>query len=265
LTQSTPKLPEIPDELSALLRDIVRDFPAIMNDNLVGIYLWGSLTYDAFDERCSDVDSVVVTRRDLDDAEFSALERWFREAAARNPWTERLEMRFVIDGEFLDKRSRCCGFYSGKFTRHGSDGNPIIWLNVGECGVTLWGRDARLIAPVVTDQCLNDALLLELNYLMEGLEKNTQDRSDRAFRYNAYAVLTACRILHTAQHRAIIAKEQACEWAMSSFPTEWRAVIATARENRTRNRGATTPYMEVDAASFVRFAREQVSRTLSKR
>jgi len=31
------------------------DFPAILSGNLVGIYLWGSLTYEAFDETCSDV------------------------------------------------------------------------------------------------------------------------------------------------------------------------------------------------------------------
>jgi len=265
LSQSPPKLPRVQDELAALLGDIVRDFPTILKDNLVGVYLWGSLTYDAFDERCSDVDSVVVTRRDLDDAEFEACERWFKESTARNPWTERLDMRFVIDGEFLDKRSRCCGFYSGKFTRHGSDGNPIIWLNIGKCGVTLWGRDAKLIAPAVTDQCLDDALLLELDYLKEDLAKNAGDRSNQAFRHNAYAVLTACRILYTAQYRALTAKEQAYKWALSAIPSEWQEVVESAWERRARNHGATTPEMENDAAGFVRFAREQANRMLRGR
>jgi hypothetical protein len=45
------------------------DFPEILRQNLVGIYLWGSLTYDAFDERHSNVDCAVVTARDLDDRE----------------------------------------------------------------------------------------------------------------------------------------------------------------------------------------------------
>ena len=30
------------------------DFPAIVRENLVGIYLWGSLTYDAFDGAVGD-------------------------------------------------------------------------------------------------------------------------------------------------------------------------------------------------------------------
>jgi len=29
-------------------------FPAIVRENLVGIYLWGSLTYDAFDDAVGD-------------------------------------------------------------------------------------------------------------------------------------------------------------------------------------------------------------------
>ena len=206
----------------------------------------------------------MVTGRDLADAEFSALEKWFGESAGRNPWTEKLDMRFVIDGEFLDKQSRCCGFYSGKLGRHGSDGNPIIWLNVGDCGVTLWGRDAKLIAPAISDQCLNDALLLELNYLKRNLAKNSGDSSDHTFRHNAYAVLTACRILHTARHRRIVAKERAYEWAVASVTPEWRSMLAVAWANRLVNYGQTTPELERGAIDFVRFAEEQMKQILAQ-
>jgi hypothetical protein len=255
----------VPDELAALLRAIAADFPVLLKDNLVGIYLWGSLSYNAFDPGCSDVDAVVVTKRDPDDTEFAALQHWFAEQAGANSWVGRLDMRFVIDGEFLDKQSRCCGFYSysGRLVRHGSDGNPIIWLNVGECGTTLWGRDARQVAPAITDQCLSDALLLELNYLKDDLAKNAGDRSDAAFRHNAYAVLTACRILYSARHRAIVSKEQAYRWALGCVPPEWRPVIETAWQNRLRNHGSTTPELEADAVSFIRFAEEQTRRALA--
>jgi hypothetical protein len=147
------------------------DFSAILRENLVGIYLWGSLTYQAFDEACSDVDCIGVTRRDLDEREFSELDDWFKKKGEHNRWVKRIDMRFVIDQEFLDKSSRCCGFYhyTGKLVRHGSDGNPIIWMNIGSSGITLWGKDAKLIGPQVSGQCLNDALLLELNYLKEDL------------------------------------------------------------------------------------------------
>ena len=265
LRQLTHRLPKIPAELSALLRDIARDFPTVLKDNLVGLYLWGSLTYNAFDQRCSDVDSIVVTRKDLADAEFAGVERWFRRAARRNRWVRRLDMRFVIDREFFDKASRCCGFHSGKLTRHGSDANPIIWMNIGRCGITLWGKEAKRIAPAVSDRRLNDALLLELDYLGEDLTKNAGSRSVRAFRHNAYAVLTACRILYTAHNRVIVPKDMAYEWAIASLPAEWRPVVAAARVNRIRNNGTASRRLERSAAGFVRFVREQIKRTLAGR
>ena len=139
----------IPKDLSGLLQQMATDLPVILQGNLIGLYLWGSLTYDAFDETCSDVDCIGVTQRDLDDREFSSLDEWFTNKRAESRWVDRIDMRFVIDGEFLDKASRCCGFhhYTGGLIRHGSDGNPIIWMNIARSGITLWGADAKLIAP----------------------------------------------------------------------------------------------------------------------
>jgi Domain of unknown function (DUF4111) len=254
----------IPADLSDLLQAMATDFPAILSGNLVGLYLWGSLTYDAFDETCSDVDCVAVTRRDLDDRQFFELDDWFRKKGEQNRWVKRIDMRFVIEHEFLDKASRCCGFYHymGKLTRHGSDGNPIIWMNIARSGITLWGKDAKVVAPHVSDQCLNDALLLELGYLKEDLTSNAGDRSDKAFIHNAYAVLTACRILYSATHRALASKDQAYEWAMQTVPPMWREVIRAAKDNRLKNNGSTTAGLEQDAMRFVEFATNEVNRAL---
>jgi Domain of unknown function (DUF4111) len=261
---SLPK--NIPKDLSDLLHAMATDFPAILRGNLVGIYLWGSLTYAAFDETCSDVDCVGVTRQDLDAREFSELDAWFKNRKHKNRWVKRLEIRFVIDHEFLDKTSRCCGFYhyEGKLVRHGSDGNPIIWMNLAQSGITLWGKDAKLIAPQVSDQCLNDALLLELNYLKESLTSNAGDRSDKAFIYNAYAVLTACRILYSAYHRVLVSKDRAYRWAMETVPPMWREVIHSAKDNRLKNAGSTTPQLEQDAVRFVGFVSGEVNRLLGR-
>lgn len=256
----------IPEDLSELFQQMTADFSAILRENLVGIYLWGSLTYEAFDETCSDVDCIVVTSRALDDREFSELDNWFSGATKSNRWVKRTDMRFVIENEFLDKTSRCCGFYhhTGRLVRHGSDGNPIIWVNIAQSGITLWGKDAKLIAPTISNQCLNDALVLELDYLREGLASNLGDRTNKAFIYNAYAVLTSCRILYSAQRRALVSKDQAYAWAMETVPAMWKAVIRAAKENRLKNHGSTTQQMERDAMRFVQFVTSEVQHELRR-
>jgi hypothetical protein len=97
---------------------------------------------------------------------------------------------------------------------------------------------ATLISPHVSDQCLNDALLLEMTYLKHDLASNAGDRSGRASIHNAYAVLTACRILYSACHKALASKSQASEWALKTVPPMWRTIIQTARDNRLKNTGS---------------------------
>jgi predicted nucleotidyltransferase len=254
----------IPSDLGDFLASMTADFPSVLGANLVGIYLWGSLTYKAFNERYSDVDLIAVTRRDLDGREFSEIGAWFRRAAAVNRWVKRTDMRFVIDGELLDKSSRCCGFYhyKGRLLRHASDGNPIICMNLAHSGVTLWGKDATLIAPQVSEHCLNQALLLELNYLRDDLRSSRRVRSDQAFVHNAYAVLTACRIMYSARCRSLVSKEQACAWAMEMLPPRWHAVVQSAQMNRCKNAGTTDTSLEDAARSFVEFVTAEVTMLL---
>jgi hypothetical protein len=251
----------IPNDLSDLLHAMAADFRVTLRDNLVGLYLWGSLTYAAFDETCSDVDLVAVTQRDLDAREFSELDAWFTNKKRQNRWVARIDMRFVIDHEFLDNASRCCGYHhhTGKLTRHASDGNPIIWINVAHSGITLCGKDAKLVAPHVSEQCLNNALRLELSYLKEDLTSNIGDRSNKAFIHNAYAVLTACRILYSANRHTLASKDQAYRWAMETVPPLWQPVLRTAKENRLKNAGATTPQLEQDAIRFVTFVTAELN------
>lgn len=252
----------IPENLTVLLHEMASDFPSLLENNLVGIYLWGSLTYKAFDERCSDADLIVVTQGEISEREFSALDNWFSKQLVKNPWTGKLDMRFVIDKEFLDKTSTCCGYHFGQLTRHGSDGNPIIWLNIGKGGITLWGKPAKEIAPGITRQILNDALLLELEYLKEDLAANAGDTSDLAFFHNSYAVLTACRIYYTAENNTLVSKDMAAAWTLENIPNNWHSIINTAIKNRQEGKGLKTIKLENDAMNFVYFIKSRVKDTL---
>ena len=248
----------VPDELSLFLSELVRDFPAMLGSELVGIYLWGSLTYHAFDARHSDVDCIVVTRHDLTDREFSALKRWFQRAWETDPWARKLDLRLVIQHELLDKKSRCCQFHFGEFVRTGSDGNPFICINLREFGITLWGVDAKHIAPEVSRAVLREALLLEIAYLKEDLAANAGNPSDLSFQHLAYAILTACRIGYTARHGTLVSKPQAFDWALRTLPAAWHPLVMAAEKNRRQLTGAKTASEEGAALEFVRFIEADV-------
>lgn len=44
----------------------------------------------------------------------------------------------------------------------------------------------------------------------------------------------------------------------------WRAVIRTAKDNRLKNAGSTTPQLEQDVMRFVGFVTDEVNRVLER-
>lgn len=220
----------IPAQVSALLQEITRDLPIILGKNLVGIYLYGSLTQGAFNPRRSDVDCIVVTRRDLSDAQFRRLCAWLSKAAESNPWTARLQMLFLIQTEVLTMNSKACLYQFGTLKRSGSDGNPIIWMNVLKSGVVLYGPPPESFVPQITPEILFEALEREVGYLREEIIEKPLSEWRDVPSYRAYAVLTLCRILYSFRKGTIVSKRRAANWAMKYLPEEWHKIIVQALE-----------------------------------
>ena len=224
----------VPAQVSALLRELTERLPLILGRNLVGVYLYGSLTQRAFDPERSDVDCIVVTRRDLSDAQFRRLKAWLAEAAGSNPWASRLQMQFLIRDEVLKMNSRACLYQFGVLARGGSDGNPIIWMNVLESGVVLHGPRPETFVPEITREILFQALVREVGYLREEIIEKPESAWRDVTSYRAYAVLTLCRILYSHSHYRVVSKKRAALWALKRLPEEWHELIVKALEGDGR-------------------------------
>jgi predicted nucleotidyltransferase len=218
----------IPAEVSALLQELGTRLPAVLGKSLVGVYLYGSLTQNAFDPARSDVDCLVVTRRDLSDAQFRRLDAWLARLRESNPWASRLQTTFLVRGEVLRMNAKACHYQFGVLRRGGSDGNPIVWLNVLESGVRLYGESPESFVPEITPEILFEALRREVDYLREELSLKPQSEwRDMPF-YRAYAVLTLCRILYTHAKGKVVSKPRAARWAVRNLPEGWRELVLRA-------------------------------------
>src|ERR1051326_1451746 len=245
----------VPAQVSDLLRELTARLPVILGRNLVGIYLYGSLTQRAFDPRRSDVDLIVVTRRDLSDAQFRRLGAWLARASESNPWAARLQMTFLIRDEVLTMNSKACLYQFGKLDRGGSDGNPIIWMNVLESGVVLHGPRPETFVPDITREILFAALVREVGYLREEIVEKPLSEWRDVPSYRAYAVLTLCRILYSHRHGTIVSKKRAARWALRSLPEHWHEIIVLALESDGR-RPSPIPLSRIK--KFIAFADAQL-------
>jgi hypothetical protein len=220
----------IPRPVSALLQDLTAQLRVILGRNLFGVYVYGSLTQHAFNHKRSDVDSIVVTERELSDAQFRKVGAWLDRSTTLNPWTARLQMQFLIKNELLKMNSRGCLYQFGLLKRSGSDGNPIIWLNVLQSGIVLFGPRPETFVPTITPDILFQALERELGYLREEISVKPESEWRDVPSYRAYAVLTVCRILYSFRKGAVVSKPRAARWAIKNLPDEWREIVLKALE-----------------------------------
>src|SRR6266540_2885494 len=89
--QLTP-YPDINDLLDTLLSQI----QAVLHQKLVGVYLYGSLVWGDFDYDISDIDLLVATSSDIDDNEFSDLQRMHQDFVDQyKRWNDRIEIAYL--------------------------------------------------------------------------------------------------------------------------------------------------------------------------
>jgi hypothetical protein len=227
--------------VSSLLEELRGRLPLLLGRTLVGLYTYGSLTQRAFDPKRSDVDCIAVTRRDLSRAELSALRRELARLATANPWTARLQLLIVLKHELLKMNGTGYVYQFGRLSRSGSDGNPIIWLNVLESGRVLVGPEPRSFVPPITPAMLFQALTRELRYLRVEISEKPHGKWRDVRSYRAYTALTVCRILYSLRTGRIVSKPRAAAWAIGAVPIRYHALIRAALQRDAGRRLADLP------------------------
>jgi hypothetical protein len=217
----------IPPPIGRTLQRLAAALDQVLGSNLVGAYLYGSLTQGAFDPARSDVDCIVVVRRDLTDDQFRQLGGWFARAEDSDDWIRRLQLQVLLRGRLLRPDTRGALYQFGALKRSGSDGNPIIWRNVLETGITLIGPAPQTFLPRITDRMLFDALVREVGYLRDEITNPASHWRGQRF-YRAYAVLTLCRILYTNQTGDVVSKRRAALWGLRRLPRQWHSLVRMA-------------------------------------
>jgi len=248
----------VPRQVSALLDELGTQLPVLLGKNVVGVYVYGSLTQRAFDPRRSDVDCIAVLRRDLSCAEAKALRTYLKKYSESNAWTRRLQLLILLKRELLKVNGVGWLYHFGRLSRSGSDGNPIIWMNVLDTGRVLFGPQPHTFVPRITRSMLNQALAREVEYLQEELiDKPHSKWRDVPF-YRAYSVLTLCRILYSFNTSVVVSKPRAARWALHSVPASYHGIIRQALQDQEAKSRRRIPLRHI--RSFLQYARAVINR-----
>lgn len=218
--------PQVDEVLAALLA-ASRD---LFSEDLFGVYLFGSLTSGGFDPETSDIDFAVATKTDPSSrsSEISALNRQLQDSS---PWAAKLEGSFLPRRVFEDFNPDGAAFPTiGMGGWYGLDHKGIERalqrFQLREHGIALAGPSPRsFIAPVSSE-----SLKAETLDVLQGWWRSQLDDPVRLRRrgYQAYAVLTMCRMLYTLEIGSVASKPAAAGWARPRVAAPWQGMIDRA-------------------------------------
>jgi hypothetical protein len=219
-------------EIDATLAALLSGSRSLFGDDLFGMYLSGSLAGGGFDSETSDIDFVVVTHGEIGmkmQAGLAALN--LRIQASGSPWAAKLEGSFLPVRVFEDFNPACASFptigMGGRYgLKHKGIEHALQRHMLREHGIALAGPEPKaFIAPVDAA-----ALKAETLAVLHGWWRSQVDDPVRLERrgYQAYAVLTMCRMLYTLETGAVASKPAAARWARPRIADRWRDVIDRA-------------------------------------
>jgi len=247
------QLPEEARPILALLRESIQD---VLGDELVGLYLYGSLSSGDFDPASSDVDFVVVTQGALSDEACERLRAMHaRIAASGLPFATHLEGSYIPHTAWrrynpADARHPTIGV-DWPFQIGFHDANWIIKRAiVREQGVVLCGPAPETLIDPVSSQQLREATCQQMADVWQRRIADTNWPRPRI--YPAFAVLTLCRALYTLERGAYCSKPVAAAWAGERYPA-WQPTIAWALAHRGDHDDATSEEF-ADVMAFLRDA-----------
>jgi len=218
--------------VNALIRELLAGVQFVLGDHFYGLYLGGSLASGDFDLQRSDIDFVVVTTGELPAEMLPALA--VMHAALTS---SRLDMTLRLEGAYVpmaalrryDPALACHPSLAvgGAFCmdHQGSDGiiqRYILW----EHALAVAGPDLHnLIDPITPDDLRRAALATLHDWWAPMLDDPFRLRRRE---YQAYAVLTMCRIWYTLNFGEVVSKPAAARWMQQTQGACWTALIQRA-------------------------------------
>ena len=246
-------------DINEILARLARGLPGILGDQLVGLYLTGSLTYGDFDRGSSDIDYLAIMTRELAPDHRPHLKHLHDEIGQAWPqWRARIEGSYITLAmlpSVLPPEAGRPYVNQGAFWEPDPPYGAEWLLNLHvlrECGIALIGPEPRdLIAPIE----IADVRAASRRDLLDERVPTLDDPTAYVDPHiRAYVTLTICRILHRAANDEVASKRVASSWVKATYPEPWRTLVECAE--RWSHGEEMAPAEDVKA--FIRFARREL-------
>jgi hypothetical protein len=244
--------------INALVHELLSRVQTIVGPHVIGMYLDGSVTSDAFDQ-ASDIDFVVVTDQEIAGRLFSELQAMHEQIAALDsPWATELEGSYISQRalrRYDPSQATHPNIERGagerlKMAYHHADWIVHRYI-LRERGITLVGPPPQTLIDPISPTDLRQAMISMLPAWAAPLLQNAATIQARG--YQSFFVLSLCRVLYTLHTGTVVSKRAAARWAQEALGERWVSLIERAWAGRLSPEGdASAEYIQ-ETLEFIRY------------
>jgi predicted nucleotidyltransferase len=235
------RIPNLPyPELREVLDTFVNEISKELGQNIIGIYMVGSLATGDFDLD-SDVDFLVITKTELVESNIKALEAIQKNIQQMGCYpAKHLEGSFIsiedVNNWQTVGKKELYYFDNGSTDMEKSTHDNkwhVRWI-IRERGITLIGQRPEQIVQAVPIGEVESEIRAAMIEAMKGFKDEIdQPRSFWNSKFGqSFAVLTFCRMMHTLKSGTIQSKKAGAEWAKQFVEPKWVNIIDQAWAER---------------------------------
>jgi len=248
-------------DYNPILQQIKENCVEVIQDNLVGIYVHGSIAFNCFRWENSDIDYIVVVNRALSNNVKNELMKETVQISKSAP-PGGLEMSVVL-------KEHCLNFeYPTPYDLHFSDmhkdwyeNNPLEYCEkmngvdidlaahftiIKEVGIVLYGEPINSVFGVIPKEYYFDSIKNDIQAAKDGVKDNP-----------VYFILNLCRVLAYKNDDLILSKEQGGNWGLKNIDYKYNDLIRAAL-----NRYALDKAMTIDTDSALDFCDYMINKII---
>ena len=252
-----------PEPVRIQINNLLTTFQETLGNNLIGVYLHGSLAMGCFNPARSDIDLLVVTRHGMSVETKRNLGQIFL-ACSLSP--SPIEISFLVLSDIHPSQHplpfdlHYSESWRERYTRVLADGMWRTWNDEKK-------RDPDLAAHITVTRargiCLSGEPVEEVfppippAFYVASIVGDFNDALAECQHMPVYFTLNACRVLAYLRTGYIYSKDEGGVWALQTLPPELHGVVEQALDIYRGNL-ADTPFDEAALTQFAQYMQQNI-------
>jgi len=217
----------IPKLVREVLSETLSGVHSVLRENLIGIYLYGSLAMECFNPKSSDIDIILVVRKRLSKEQGKKIIEFLKGVCSKD---RRIELSIVCEDVVRNPQYPIMVDlhyeYWGDIFENEKDNEILSNLyTTRKRGFCVWGAPTSDVFSEIPAQYHLRSVKEDIEHTRKYLHENPERVGyDPA----VYWVLTSCRILAFIREGKVLSKLEGGQWGLANLPEEYHDLVKQA-------------------------------------